>query len=46
MAIPRHCVEAGEIAGLLVCTQCTEDSLAATVNTGGTLELVGTGGRR
>lgn len=41
MAVPDHCVREGVILGLLVCAQCTEDSLEATVNIGGTLELVG-----
>jgi hypothetical protein len=41
MAIPDHCREAGEIRGLLVCSQCAEDALEAAVNTGATMELVG-----
>lgn len=27
MALPEHCVERGEILGLLVCTLCVEDQL-------------------
>jgi hypothetical protein len=28
MAIPTHCIESGEIAGLLTCSECVEDALA------------------
>lgn len=28
MAIPAHCIAAGEITGLLTCSECVEDALA------------------
>lgn len=28
MAIPAHCIAAGEITGLLTCSLCVEDALA------------------
>jgi hypothetical protein len=41
MPTPDHCVEIGEILGMLVCSQCAEDTLEGAVNTGATLALVG-----
>jgi hypothetical protein len=29
LLIPEHCLKAGRIEGLLVCTTCTEDTLTA-----------------
>ena len=31
MAVPPHCIESGEIVGLLVCTACIETELEAQV---------------
>lgn len=32
MLVPRECVEAGKIIGLLICTQCIEDELEARMS--------------
>jgi hypothetical protein len=29
MAAPQHCIDQGEIIGLLICSECIEDDLAA-----------------
>jgi hypothetical protein len=31
MALPQHCIEQGEILGLLVCSQCIEDQLQSEI---------------
>lgn len=47
MTLPQHCVEQGEIVGLLTCSQCIEDELNARANAPRSeVGMVGSGGSR
>lgn len=45
MPLPEPCITAGEILGLLVCTQCVEDNLETAFEPRAEVGLVGTGAR-